>query len=202
MRVRQQEGKEAAASAAMLDSQSVKTTEVGGAERGYDGGKKINGRKRHLLVDTLGLVMAVLVTGANVDDGTAAPRLLEQVSPEDFPRLKTIFGDNKYHNKGLAAWLKQERPDWQVEVKMRVRRQRWIHPGEKTLGRGTHQRLEWSLPTAQQGLRTPSRIECGHDSSEPHPSAAPPASAPSRSRLPLPGPGRVKSQETSEIVFG
>ena len=59
-----------------IDSQSVKTTELGGPERGYDGGKKINGRKRHLLVDTLGLLLAVLITRASLDDGVAAPLLV------------------------------------------------------------------------------------------------------------------------------
>ena len=66
-------------SAACIDTQSVKTTEICGDERGYDEGKKIKDRKRHLLVDTLGLLLAVVVTDANADDGTAAPRLLEKV---------------------------------------------------------------------------------------------------------------------------
>src|SRR5207248_1399544 len=84
-------------SAVCVDSQTVKTTEMGG-EHGYDGAKKINGRKRHLVVDTLGLLLAVVVTAGNVDDAAGAQEVVGKLPPEAFPRLETIFGDNKYHN--------------------------------------------------------------------------------------------------------
>ena len=101
---------------ACIDTQSAKTTEVGGDDRDYDGVKKIKGRKRHLLVDVLGLLIAIAVTGANADDGTAAPQLLERVNAVDLPRFDVIFGDNKYNNKSLQAWMKQNRPPWRIEV--------------------------------------------------------------------------------------
>ena len=103
-------------SEASIDSQTVKGSEVGGAS-GSDGGKKITGRKRHIAVDTLGMLLAVVVTAANVDDAKAAPAVLGPLDGERCPRLKVVWADGKYHNHEWNRW-KAGRADlpWRIEV--------------------------------------------------------------------------------------
>jgi putative transposase len=118
-RVRQAAGRQAQPSLAIIDSQSVKTTEVGG-EHGFDGGKKVNGRKRHTLVDTMGNLLKVIAHAANIGEREGAKRLLDQLPEPLWERLQKILADGGYDGCAFQAWVKQTF-DVDLEISLRPR---------------------------------------------------------------------------------
>ena len=103
--VRTAAGRDPSPSAAILDAQSVKTVEQPATCRGFDSGTKVKGRKRHLAVDTLGLLKMVAVTAASVGDRTGARLLAGGLRRDSFPRLLRLFADAGYGGQPLSEWL-------------------------------------------------------------------------------------------------
>ena len=146
--LRERLGRDPEPSGAIVDSQSVKTTSVGGI-RGDDGAKKLSGRNRHLLVDTLGLVLRVTVHAASLQDRAAVPLLLTGADTT-FPRLERVWVDQGYTGAG-RAWIEREL-GWTVTVVQHPPNPRgeWV-----PLGTGADPRpCEWRrLPPERTGFR-------------------------------------------------
>src|SRR5438093_7282656 len=113
-KARAQEKPYAPRTTASVDSQSVDTTS-GGEQRGRDNAKNVDGRKRHIVVDSMGLLLAVLVTAADVDDGRAAVELFGRLEGRPMSRVGRMFADSKYHNHALYRWV-EEHARWELVI--------------------------------------------------------------------------------------
>ncbi len=113
-KVRTQEKPYAPRTTASVDSQSVDTTS-GGEQRGRDNHKNVDGRKRHIVVDSMGLLLAVLVTAASVDDATAAQELFGRLEGQPVGQVVRMFADNKYHNYALYEWV-EDNANWDLVI--------------------------------------------------------------------------------------
>jgi transposase len=106
-RVRRQEKPGHPRHTASIDSQSVDASS-GGEAIGRDNAKNVDGRKRHIVVDSLGLLLAVAVTAADVDDAAAAPQALQQLAGQRLGKLRLVYADSKYHNHALYGWVAEQ----------------------------------------------------------------------------------------------
>src|SRR5437764_7665537 len=113
-RVRTQEKPYSPRTTASVDSQSVDSTS-GGEQRGRDNAKNVDGRKRHIVVDSMGLLLAVLVTAADVDDAKAAAELFGRLQGQPVGKVRRMFADSKYHNYALYEWV-QDNASWELVI--------------------------------------------------------------------------------------
>ena len=134
---------------ASVDSQSVDTTS-GGEQRGRDNAKNVDGRKRHIVVDSMGLLLAVLVTAASVDDAAAAPALFARLEGQPMGKVVRMYADAKYHNFKLYEWV-EANARWDLAIVRRPEGSAGLGEAADPVDGRADVRLAGAMPAAEQG---------------------------------------------------
>jgi putative transposase len=156
-RVRVEAGREPEPSIASIDSQTVATHHQG-ADSDVDGGKNVKGRKRHIVVCSMGLLLAVAVTAANLHEGAFAPRVLAKLSELTTSRLETVYADSKYHCHAVQQWVERPEVEYEVEVVKRVSQEFKLLPRRWVVER-TYAWMGWNRRLSKDYERTTSSAE-------------------------------------------
>ena len=175
---------------ASVDSQSVDTTS-GGEQRGRDNAKNVDGRKRHIVVDSMGLLLAVLVTAASVDDAAAAPALFARLEGQPMGKVRRMYADAKYHNFKLYEWV-EENARWGLSIVRRPEGQRGLGEAADPVDGRADVRLAGSVPPPEQGPGE-ERAVVGvvHQAGDDPVDAPPPPALRGGRRVPLPRGGLI-----------
>jgi len=130
--IRAKSGRNPEPSVGIVDSQTAKASNMCQGDIGYDGGKKIKGRKRHIIVDTLGLLLSAVVHSANIHDSQGVSDVFWRLKAKYFDSIKKIIADGGYQGEPLAVWMKRVF-NWTLEIMLRnesskfeVLPKRWI----------------------------------------------------------------------------
>jgi putative transposase len=156
-RVRVEAGREPEPKTAAIDSQTVPTHHQG-QDSGVDGGKNVKGRKRHIVVCSMGLLLAVVVTAANLNEGTQAPRVLGKLSGQTTSRLDKIYADNKYHCKAVWDWVKRPGVKYEIVVVKREGKEFKVLPSRWVVER-SYAWMGWNRRLSKDYERTTSSSE-------------------------------------------
>ena len=134
---------------ASVDSQSVDTTS-GGEQRGRDNAKNVDGRKRHIVVDSMGLLLAVLVTAADVDDARAAAELFARLDGQPMGKVVRMYADSKYHNFDLYEWV-EANARWDLTIVRRPKGSEGLGEVADPVDGGADVRVAGAMPAPEQG---------------------------------------------------